>query len=108
MNGEQFSNFTFNPENNFAAGTYTLIQTDNANGISANALGTLVTGTITGTMGTSYNATLQVNNIAGNDDLQLVVVASVPEPSTWALLIVGGLVLAVGIKRRAKLLSTEA
>ncbi len=78
--GQQFSDFTFNAETGFAPGTYTLM--DTAAGISG--LGANLTGTVDG-----FNATLSLAN--GSDDL-ILTVASVPEPSTWALMF-GGLVL---------------
>jgi fibronectin-binding autotransporter adhesin len=76
LNGQNFSNFTFNAETGFGAGIYTLF--DSAGGITG-SLGSQTTGTVDG-----YNATLELTD--SNQELQLQIMA-VPEPSPWAALV---------------------
>ncbi len=86
LNGQQFSDFTFNTQSGFSAGNYILM--DSANGIIG-SLGANLTGMVGG-----YNATL---TLVGNDlELQ---VAVVPEPGTYAM-ILGGLMVLVCLQRR--------
>ena len=70
LNGQQFSDFNFNPLGGFGPGTYDLIDA----GSITSGLGTDTSGTIDG-----YAANLAMQ---GND----VVLNVVPEPSTFALL----------------------
>jgi len=95
LNGQNFSNFTFNAQSGTTSGTYTLI--DSTGGITG-LLGTSLTGTFDGGL---YTGTLF---LSGND-LDLTVVASVPEPSTWAMML-GGLGLLLIIQRRRNRLNS--
>ena len=88
LNGQQFSDFTFNTLAGFGAGTYTLIDAGSVSG----SLGANVSGTLGG-----LAATLAVSG----HDLVLNVMA-VPEPSGLVLLAVGllGLLVYAWRKRR--------
>ena len=80
-------NFTINQEAGFTTSTYTLIQTDSLTGISGTFAGGATS--ISGTIGL-YDATVQIDTVGGDEDIQLVVTpASVPEPRTWDMLISG-------------------
>jgi len=80
LNSQNFSDFTFTTLNGFTgAGTYDLFSTDGSGDI-VGLLGD-TTGVIDG-----YNATLSVVN---SQDVVLTVAGAVPEPSTWALVVVG-------------------
>lgn len=91
LGGQQFSDFTFNTESGFgSAGTYTLM--DAAAGITGSLSSTgSLSGIIDGMTGTL--------SISG-DELVLDV-AAVPEPSTYALML-AGLVVVAGCRRLAK------
>ena len=91
LNGQQITDFTFNQEAGFGVGTYTLFGTSAANDIT----GTLGTAT-TETSG-NYVLTLAVD---GADKNLVLNVTTVPEPSTWAMLL-GGLGVLV-VWRRAR------
>ncbi|MGA2061863.1 MAG: autotransporter-associated beta strand repeat-containing protein [Thermoguttaceae bacterium] len=73
LNGQQFTDFNFNPSGSFGPGVYTLIDAGTITG----SLGSTVSGQIAG-----LNAYLSVNY--ANNDLVLNVV---PEPGTFAMLI---------------------
>jgi len=79
LNNQNFSDFTFTTGSGFTTGTYTLVQTSGDGDITG-SLGVNVTGQVGG-----FNATLVID--PNNQNLDLVV--SVPEPSTWTLMIGG-------------------
>jgi fibronectin-binding autotransporter adhesin len=96
LNNQNFSNFAFTTTTGFGTGNYILI-TDT--GSDTNAItglsGTGLTGSITG----GFSGTLTLIN--SQQTLELVVSSTVPEPSTWALMIGGFAVLMVfQIRRR--------
>ena len=91
LNGQQFSDFTFNNLAGFGVGTYTLFQT----AAITNSLGANLTGTIGG-----LGSTLSVS---GNDVLLTVV----PEPTTWALLAFGLCTMLFLRRRRVPPLAVE-
>jgi len=104
LNGQDLSSFSFIGASGFTgSGTYNIFTTDGATGDTINgSLGSDVTGTITvtGVDAGTYSATL---SIVGGDDLQLgVSPASVPEPSSWALMIGGFALLLVFQSRRRR------
>jgi autotransporter-associated beta strand protein len=72
LNGQQFSDFNFNPLAGFVQGTYTLIDAASVSG----SLGTNTSGAIDGLW-----STLSVSTSTGN-----LILTVVPEPSTLALL----------------------
>jgi len=90
LNGQQFGNFSFNASG-ATAGTYVLIDDSAGSGIVGN-LGAITTGTVAG-----FNATLSISG----SNLDLTLASAVPEPSTWALVILGsfGLML-FNLRRR--------
>jgi hypothetical protein len=90
LHGQNFADFTFNALPSFTgAGVYDLFLTD-APGDIIGALGT-TTGTVDGDP-----ATLSVSN----GQAVVLTVSTVPEPSTWALLLGGLTLLAWGYRRR--------
>lgn len=85
LNNQQFSDFTFTPQANFAPGTFVLIDA----GLIQNGLGDNLTGTING-----FPASISA---VGNDLLLIVV----PEPSTLVMLSFAAIAL-LGISWRRR------
>jgi len=91
FNSQVWSNFTFNAEAGFGAGTYDLVDSSDAGVIGS--LGATTTGTLDGGL---FNGTISLTN----GDLVLTV-AAVPEPSVWAMLLSGfGLLIAIQAYRK--------
>ena len=98
LSGNTF-NFTNVSGGALSTGLYTLILTDMAttgsspfSGLTL-AQGVALTGfTLTGLTG--YTDQLELNSVGGDYALQLDIIAAVPEPGTWALLL-GGLALLI-------------
>jgi fibronectin-binding autotransporter adhesin len=95
----EFNDFVFATSGGFGAGTYTLFDTNNINGVNG-SLGSLVSGAIG-----LYTGTISiVNALDGSQDIILTVTA-VPEPATYgalAGLALSGLSLTSVIRRRRK------
>lgn len=85
LNGQQFSDFTFNALTGFGAGTYTLFDSVNTTG----SLGANLTGTIAG-----LDATLSLD---GHD----VILTVIPEPASIVLAGLGGLMMLLRPRSRA-------
>jgi len=103
LNGQNLSSFSFIAASGFTgSGTYNLFTTDGVGGDTISGLDSNpadLTGTVS-VSGTGYTGTL---SIVGGDDLQLAVnPASVPEPSSWALMISGFALLLVFQSRRRR------
>lgn len=84
-----FNDFSFTALGGFGAGTYTLVDT------STSIVGTLGA-SLTGTIG-SYTGVLSLAN-AGQDIV--LTVTAIPEPSTYATLLGGAMMLATVLRRR--------